>query len=151
MGGAPASLYERGAFIPLMVRAWCMHGPFSTPSRYLLTRLLNSCRRASPIPHALPIASHALAVASHAAHHRTSPVTSHMPRLSAHGVEPSICGPLPYPLSSLEPPCPACRRAPAHPLQRCRRQHPATRVTFLHLDPSPPQDVISPSSQPIHS
>ena len=25
---------SRGAFIPPMVHAWCMHGPFSAPSRY---------------------------------------------------------------------------------------------------------------------
>ena len=100
-----------------------MLGPCSAPSWYLLTRLLNSCCHASPIPHTLPIASHmpwlshptcpgcrvphALAVASHAPWCRASPVTSHTPPLSAHGVEPSVCGPLPYPLSSLEPPCPA--------------------------------------------
>ena len=135
MGGAPANLYECGAFIPLMVCAWCMHGPFSM--LYLLTQLLNSCRHTSPIPHALPITSHALAVRSHAPHCCASPITSHMPCLSTHGVEPSICGPLPYPLSSLEPPCPACRRAPAHPLQCCCCQHPATRVTLIHPTSSP--------------
>ena len=31
-GGAPASLHESWGFIPPMVRAWCMHGPFSTLS-----------------------------------------------------------------------------------------------------------------------
>ena len=31
----PQQVYmSRGGFIPPMVHAWCMHGPFSTPSQY---------------------------------------------------------------------------------------------------------------------
>ena len=136
------------AFIPLMVRAWCMHRPFSMPSQHLLPgtcRLLNSCCHASPIPHALPIVSHApwlcvphtplSRLTCHVPH--TLPIVSHTPCLSTHGVEPSVCGHLPYPLPSPKPPCPACRRAPTHPLQCCHRQHPATCITLIRPTSSP--------------
>ena len=35
-GGVPRQVYmSHGGFIPPMVHAWCMHGPFSVLSRYL--------------------------------------------------------------------------------------------------------------------
>ena len=34
MGVSQRVYMSRGGFIPPMVRAWCMHGPFSVPSQY---------------------------------------------------------------------------------------------------------------------
>ena len=111
---------------------------------FLLSRLAHPTRPA--IPHALPShtpwlsrPTHLLSCLAHQVPH-TPPIVSHTPRLSAHGVEPSVCGPLPYPLPSPEPPCPAHRQAPTHPLQHCCHQPPATRVT-----------LICPASSPAHT
>ena len=179
MGGAPASLYESRGFYtshgPCMVHTQTIQHAvlilnhwYSSALEFLLSRLAHPPCPA--VPHALPSHMPWLSRPMHPPSRlacqvpmpcplcltcparcvpHAPPVVSHMPCLSAHGVEPSVCGPLPYPLSSLELPCPARRQAPARPLQRCCHQHPATHITFLRLDPSPPQDVISPSSWPI--
>ena len=141
-----------------MVHAWTIQHavPVLTYWYLLALEFLLSCltcptHPARHVPHTCPLhptrpgccVPHILlsCVTHHVPH--APPVASHTPHLSTHGVEPSIYGPLPYPLPSPEPPCPAHRQVPTHPLQRCRHQHPATHITLIH-----PSD---PTSSPTHT